>query len=80
MFLGLNATQKLTVILIESEQKQKSEIISEKFAIVACGLLIALFAIPVLVIIQVIAAIFWGTVWVFKLLNGEGLFNYEDEL
>jgi hypothetical protein len=63
-----------------SVKKQKSAISSEKLAIVTCGLLIAVFAIPVLVIIQAVAAIFWGTIEVCKLLRGEGLYDDKEGL
>ncbi len=67
-----------TITSLESEQKTRAGIMPEKFAIVTCGVLIAVFAIPILVVIQVLAAIFWGVTTVFQLLSGEGLSN-EDE-
>lgn len=52
-------------------------LLSEKFAIVVCGLLVGVFAIPLLVVIQTLSAIVWGTTTVFRLLEGEGLFDEE---
>ena len=54
-----------TATSIESAQSQKSAILSEKFAIIFCSLLVAAFAIPLLVVIQVLAALSCGTTTVF---------------
>jgi hypothetical protein len=70
----------LTLTSLERKEKTRAGILSEKFAIVACGVLIAVFAIPILVVIQALAAIFWGITTVFQLINGKGLFNEGDEL
>lgn len=66
--------------LLDSAQKHQSSILPEKFAIILCSLIVAVFAIPVLVIIHIVSALFWGIVTVLQLLNGKGLFNEEDEL
>ncbi|MEW6493529.1 MAG: hypothetical protein AB1589_13635 [Cyanobacteriota bacterium] len=66
--------------LLDSAQKHQSSILPEKFAIVLCSLIVAVFAIPVLVVIHIVSALFWGIVTVFQLLSGKGLFNEEDEL
>lgn len=66
--------------LLDSAQKHQSTILPEKFAIVFCSLIIAVFAISVLVVIHIVSALFWGTVTVLPLLSGKGLFNEKDEL
>ena len=71
---------QLTLIPIKRAKESKPGILPERFAIVTCGLLIALFAIPLLVVIQVLAALFWGITSVVKLLKGEGLFDDENGL
>lgn len=70
----------LELISMPNQKLPKMFILSERFAIVSCGLLIAIFAIPLLVFIQSIVAIFWGITTVFYLLNGKLLFNDDDEL
>lgn len=64
-----------TLIPIKRAKKSKTGILPERFAIVICGVFIALFAIPLLVVIQVLAALFRGITSVVKLLKGEGLFD-----
>jgi hypothetical protein len=54
-------------------EQQHSGILSEKSAILLCGVGVAMFAIPVLVVIQVISGLYWGGVSVYELLNGAGL-------
>lgn len=49
-----------------------SGLLSERAAIVICGLGVAVFAIPILVVIQALSGLFWGGVTVYKLLNGSG--------
>ena len=66
--------------LLNSAEKHQSAILPEKFAIVLCGLIVAVFAIPILAVIYIVYALFWGTVTVSQLLRGKGLFNEEDEL
>ncbi len=66
--------------ILKSTQKHPSAILPEKFAIILCGLIVAVFAIPIFVIIHILYALFWGIVTVFQLLSGKGLFNEEDEL
>lgn len=70
----------LELISIQNQKSPKMFILSERFAIVSCGLIIAIFAIPLLIFIQSIAAIFWGIITVFYLLNGKLLFSDDDEL
>ena len=60
---------------INGKQQSQSGILPERFAIVVCGLLIGVIAIPVLVVIQILSALFWGTTTVFRLLNGKGLLD-----
>ena len=55
-------------------------IVPERFAIFICGWLIGAIAIPIFVIIQALTAVVWGTVIVFRLLNGKILVNQDDEL
>ncbi|HEY9611988.1 hypothetical protein [Allocoleopsis sp.] len=45
-------------------------LLSEKSAIVLCGLGVAMFAIPILVVIQVLSGLYWGGVSVYQLLSG----------
>jgi hypothetical protein len=73
-------TEDIRVTSGQSEQKSQSGILSEKFAIVTCSLIIAAFAIPLLVVIQALAGLIWGIVIVFQLIQGKGLFNENDEL
>jgi hypothetical protein len=47
-----------------------SGILSERFAIVFCGVGVAVFALPILVVIQVLSGLYWGGVSVYQLLNG----------
>lgn len=54
-----------------NEQSQTG-LISEKSAILICGLGVAVFALPILVVIQAISGLFWGSVAVYQLLNGSG--------
>ncbi|HEY9668042.1 MAG TPA: hypothetical protein V6C91_14620 [Coleofasciculaceae cyanobacterium] len=70
----------LELISMQNQKSPKMFILSERFAIVICGLLIAFLAIPLLVLIQSIVALFWGIVIVFQLLNGKVLLNADDEL
>jgi hypothetical protein len=58
---------------IENTQKPSSAILSEKFAIVTCSLLVAVFAIPMFVVIQALAANVWGTAVVCQLISSKGL-------
>lgn len=50
-----------------------SGILSERFAIVLCGLGVAVFAIPILVVIQVLSGLYRGCVSIYQLLNGSEL-------
>lgn len=65
---------------LSSQQKHQSGILPEKLAIILCGLLIAVFALPILVMIHVISALFWGIITVAQLLRGKELCNEENEL
>ena len=65
---------------LPSQQKHQSGILPEKLAIIVCGLLIAVFALPILVMIHVISALFWGITTVVQLLSGKELGNEENEL
>ncbi len=69
-----------TSIAIENDHKPESAIVSEKFAIVTCSLLVAAFAIPLFVVIQAVAANIWGTATVFHLLHSHGLFNVKETI
>lgn len=53
-------------------------VLSEKSAIVLCGLGVAVFAIPVLVVIQVLSGLYKGGSSVYQLLSGCGLEKMDD--
>ncbi|HEY9603972.1 MAG TPA: hypothetical protein V6C85_20320 [Allocoleopsis sp.] len=57
----------------------RSRILSERAAIVICGLTVAAFAIPVLVVIQALSGVYKGGTTVYKLLNGTEL-DMTDEI
>ena len=65
---------------LPSRQNHQSGILPERLAIILCGLLIAVLALPILVMIHVISALFWGTTTVLQLLRGKELCNEENEL
>jgi hypothetical protein len=74
---------KQTYLIVSSRRrpaKQTSAIVSEELAIVTCSLLIAVCAILMLIVMQVVSAMTWGTVTSGQLLNGKGLFQGGDEL
>ena len=48
-------------------------ILSEKSAIILCGLGVAMFAIPILVIIQVVSGLYWGGTSIYQLLSGSAV-------
>lgn len=50
-----------------------SGILSERSAILICGLGIAIFAVPILVVIHIISGLYWGGVSVYQLLSGSGI-------
>ena len=75
-----NSTNYLSANSIEDKQQSQSGILPERFAIILCGLLIGVVAIPILVVIQALSGLFWGTTTVLRLLKGKGLFNEGDEL
>lgn len=62
-----------------NQQSDQTGLISEKSAIVLCGLGVAVFALPILVVIQALSGLFWGSVSVYKLLNGSD-FASRDEV
>jgi hypothetical protein len=47
----------------------KSGLLSERSAIVICSLGVAVFAIPVLVVIQILSSFYWGGFTLYQLLN-----------
>ncbi len=60
-------------------EQVKKGLVSERSAIVICGLGVAIFAVPILVVIQAMSGLFWGGATVYKLLNGSG-FEAMDEV
>ena len=70
----------LKINIAERTQQALSVILSERFAIASCGLLISVFAFPILIVIQALSAIFQGIIIPIQLLNSEGLFNEENQL
>lgn len=54
-------------------EQRHSGILSERSAILICGVGIAVFTLPILVVLQVLSGLFWGGVTVYQLLNGSGL-------
>lgn len=76
---SLNNTY-LTVSDRKQQLKAPSGIISEKVAILTCSLPIAVFAVIALVLIQALSAVIWGSLTIWQLLNGKGLFREGDEL
>ena len=59
-------------------QQPQTGVLSEKSAIVLCGLGVAVFAIPILVVIQVLSGLYRGGSCVYQLLSGCGLDKMED--
>ena len=79
----LTQNLKNTYLIVKSSRRQPEKIstlVSEEVAIVTCSLLIAVFAMLMMIIMQTIYAVTWGTVTIWQLLNGEGLFTDGDEL
>ena len=70
----------LIVSASKKKTKSTSALVSEDVAIVTCGLLMAVFAILMLIFMQAISAVIWGTLTIWQLLNGKGLFKNGDEL
>lgn len=58
-------------------EQSYSGILSEKSAIILCGLGIAIFAVPILVVIHIISGFYWGGVSVYQLLSGAGIDKLE---
>lgn len=53
---------------------------SEKSAIAVCCILVALLTVPILVVIQILSTLVWSVTMVVRLIEGEGVFDDEDEL
>ncbi|HEY9832528.1 MAG TPA: hypothetical protein V6D26_18220 [Stenomitos sp.] len=62
----------------DCNEQPHSGILSERFAIVFCGLSVAVFALPILVVIQVLSGLYWGGVSVYQLLSGSELGKVDD--
>jgi hypothetical protein len=75
----MRPTNYLSKNSIDDQRQSQPGILPERFAIVVCGLLIGVIAIPVLVVIQALSTLFWGTAMVLRLLNGKAIFDEEDE-
>jgi hypothetical protein len=75
--IALNNTS--TIQQSQFNEQAKKGLVSERAAIVICGLGVAIFAVPILVVIQVMSGLFWGGATVYKLLNGSG-FEAMDEV
>lgn len=64
-------------ILITSKSHLKTQpqagILSERAAIVICGLGVAVFAIPILVFLECLSGLYWGGATVVKLLKGSAI-------
>lgn len=56
-----------------STNSPKSGILSERAAIIICSLGVAIFAIPILVFIQISSGLYWGLAMVYNLFQGSGL-------
>lgn len=63
---------------LHRDDHNHSGILSERFAIVFCGLSVAVFALPILVVIQVLSGLYWGGVSVYQLLHGSELGKLDD--
>jgi hypothetical protein len=61
-----------------SNEQPKVGLISEKSAIIICGLGVAVFALPILVIMQAISSLFWGGATIYKLLNRSDFKSLEE--
>lgn len=55
-----------------------SGILSEKSAIVLCGFGVAIFAVPILVLIHIISGFYWAGVSVYQLLSGADIDKLEN--
>lgn len=51
-------------------EQSYSGILSERSAIVLCGLGIAIFSVPILVLIHIVRGLYWGGVSVYQFLSG----------
>ena len=61
-----------------NKHSHQTGLISEKSAIIFCGLGVAFFALPILVVIQALSGLFWGSVSVYKLLNGSDFASMDE--
>lgn len=59
-------------------QQPYAGILSERSAIILCGLVVALFAVPILVAMQGLSGLYWGGVSVYQLLSGSELGKMDD--
>jgi hypothetical protein len=59
-------------------QQPYAGILSERSAILLCGLGVALFAIPILVALQGLSGFYWGGVSIYQLLSGSELGKMDD--
>ncbi|GAB4202199.1 MAG: hypothetical protein Fur006_55470 [Coleofasciculaceae cyanobacterium] len=59
-------------------QQPYAGILSERSAILLCGLSVALFAIPILVALQGLSGFYWGGVSIYQLLSGSELGKMDD--
>jgi hypothetical protein len=59
-------------------QQPYAGILSERAAIILCGLGVALFALPILVAMQGLSGLYWGGVSVYQLLSGSDLGKIDD--
>ena len=63
---------------LHGDEQHHSGILSERFAILLCGLGVAVFALPILVVIQVLSGLYWGSVSIYQLLSGSELGKLDD--
>ncbi|NEQ23661.1 MAG: hypothetical protein F6K28_31855 [Microcoleus sp. SIO2G3] len=70
---NVSATHKIIL-----DVKPQSGILSERAAIALCSLGVAVFAIPILVVIQICSGLFWGGMTVYQMLNGSGFNSIDD--
>jgi hypothetical protein len=75
--IALNNTS--TIQQTQFNVQSKKGLLSERAAIIICGLGVAVFAVPILVVIQAMSGLFWGGTTVYKLLNGDA-FQAMDEV
>jgi hypothetical protein len=61
------------------KEQPQAGILSERSAIMICGLAVAVFTVPILVVLHALSGLYWGGVTVYQLLNGSG-FDGKDEI